>query len=304
MSLFKRFAVFTVIFSLLVAGFAGCQPRFQAGTFTDDAGRQVTLEQEPQRIVSHVPSITEVLFALGLGDRVVGVSDYCDYPAEAKLKPSVGNYWDPSIENIVALEPDLVLTNGQAESIKQLDSLGIKYMVIYPEDIEEILGSIELLGEVTGTEKEAAAVVSDMRARIEQVTGKVENAPKVKVFYTFATTDMNNPWTAGPGSFVDSLITMSGAENIAAAAVSPYVQFSIEEVVSADPSLIILDDGMGSAVMSVEKLREHPIWSNMTAVKEGMIYVVDADLVNRSGPRIVEALEAFARIIHPELFEE
>ena len=127
---------------------------------------------------------------------------------------------------------------------------------------------------------------------------------KEMVFYTFAITDLNNPWTAGPGSFIDSLIAISGGENIAARAQSPYVQFSIEEVVSVDPEVIILGVHHGYLPETpVNELRQHPVWREITAVKQARIYIIDGDLLNRSGPRIVQGLEEIARVIHPELFQ-
>ncbi len=298
-----RVGIFAILLSLLVSVVAGCQPRFQPGTYTDDMGREVTINEIPQRIVSHVPSITETLFALGLEEKVVGVSDYCDYPEEAKLKPSVGNYFNPSIENIVALDPDLVLTDGHSESIKQLDSLGITYIVINPKDIAGIFEDIELLGKVTGTERRAKEVIKDMQDRISHVLNRVKDAPRVRVFYVFDATDLNNPWTAGPGSFIDSLITMSSGDNIAAKAMGAWVQFNIEVVVAADPEIIVIDAGHGTAVIAPAKLREHPAWRETSAVKENKIYLIDGDLVNRSGPRIVQGLEEVAKTIHPKLFE-
>ena len=297
-----RFGISVILLSLLVIMFTGCQPEFVPGTYIDDMGRGVSIDKMPQRIVSHVPSITETLFALGLGDRVVGVSDYCDYPEEAKLKPSVGNYYNPSIEPIVALEPDLVLTDGHSESIKGLEALGITFFVIDPKDIDGILKDIELLGKITGVEREAKALVSEMNGSLAQVVSLAEGAPKVRVFYVFDATDLNNPWTAGPGSFVDALITMAGGENIAAQAPGAWVQFSIEQLVSSDPEIIMIDTIHGTAIVSEEELRAHPAWREITAVKQGRIYTVDGDLVNRSGPRIVEGLEEIAKIIHPELF--
>jgi len=288
--------------SLLVIMFTGCQPEFVPGTYIDDMGRGVNIDKVPQRIVSHVPSITETLFALGLGERVVGVSDYCDYPEEAKLKPSVGDYFNPSIETIVAQAPDLVLTDGHSESIKGLEALGINFFVIDPKDIDGILEDIELLGKITGVEKKAKALVSEMNGSLAQVVSRVEGAPKVRVFYVFDATDLNNPWTAGPGSFVDSLITMAGGENIAAQAQGAWVQFSIEQLVSSDPEIIMIDASHGTAVVSKEELRAHPAWQGVTAVKQGRIQIVDGDLVNRSGPRIIQGLEEIAKIIHPELF--
>jgi len=294
-----------IILSLLIAMSVGCgQPSLPA-TFIDDMGREVTIEQIPQKIVSHVPSITETLFALGLGERVVGVSDYCDYPEAAKSKPSVGNYFNPSIERIVDLNPDLVLTDGHSESIKQLDELRppITYMVIDPKDIDGIFRDLELLGKVTGTEGRADKLIRDMQEDISRVLALVEGAPPVRVLYIIDATDLTLPWTAGPGSFVDTLITMAGGENIAAQAQGAWVKFSIEQVVSSDPEIIILPAKHGTVFTSPEVLQGHPIWQKVTAVKQDRIRIIDGDLVDRSGPRIVQGLEEMARIIHPELFE-
>ncbi len=293
-----------IILSLLITMTIGCSPQTIPGTFTDDLGRTITVDKIPQRIVSHVPSITEILFALELGEKIVGVSEYGDYPEAAKTKTKVGGLVNPSIEKIVDLDPDLVLTNGSVEYLMpQLDSLGITYIVLYPNDVDGILKNIELVGKVTGADKKAKEVIRDMQDRILQITTKVKDAPRVKVFYTFATTDLNNPWTAGPGSFVDSLITMAGGENIAAKAMAPWIQFSIEEVIAADPDVIIVDAAMGSAVTPIAELKKHPVWRKIAAVKQGRTYPIDGDLVNRPGPRIVQGLEEMAKIIHPELFE-
>lgn len=299
----KQLAIFVIFLSLLVGLVAGCQPQFQPGTYTDDDGRSVSIDKVPERIVSHLPSITETLFALGLGKRIVGVSDYGDYPEEAKLKPSVGAYFSPSIESIVALEPDLVLTDGHSKNIlTQLDTLGITYIVIDPETIDGIFDNIELLGKVTGTEVNAEKLIKAMKKDMSRVLNAVKGAPRIRVFHVLDATDMNNPWTAGPGSFVDSLITMAGGENIAAEAVGAWVQFSIEEVVSSDPEIILLPGKHGTAFTSPEMLKGHLAWRETTAVKQDRIYIVDTDLTNRPGPRIIQGLEEIARIIHPERF--
>ena len=298
----KRLGIFVVLLSLSVSMVAGCQPQFQPGTYTDDMGRAVAIDQVPQRLVSHVPGITETLFALGLGEKVVGVSDYCDYPEAAGLKPSVGDYFNPSIENIVALDPDLVLTDGHSENIKGLESLGITFFVIDPQGIDGILGDIELLGKITGTEKRAEELIKDMQDSISQVIALMEDAPKVKVFYIIDATDLTLPWTVGPGSFADALITMAGGEN-AAKAQGAWVQFSLEEVISSDPEIIILPAKHGTAFTSPETLKAHPAWRGITAVRQDRIYTIDGDLVDRPGPRIVQGLKEMAKIIHPELFK-
>ncbi len=301
----KRLGICIVLLSLLITGVVGCQPQFQPGTHTDDMGRVVSINEIPQRIVSHVPSITETLFALGLGEKVVGVSDYCDYPEAAKLKPSVGNYFNPSIENIVALDPDLVLTDGHSENIKQLDELEppITFMVIDPKDIDGIFKDIELLGKITGSEGKANKLINDMDKRMSEIASLVEDAPRVRVFYIIDATDLTLPWTVGPGSFADALITMAGGENAAAKVQGAWVQFSLEEVVSSDPEIIILPAKHGTAFTSPEVLEGHPVWRGITAVKQGRIYIIDGDLADRSGPRIIQGLEEMAKIIHPELFK-
>ena len=179
----KRFGIFMALLSLIISAVTSCQPQFQPGAYIDDMGREIIIDKVPQRIVSHVPSITETLFALGLEEKVVGVSDYCDYPEEAGLKPKVGNYFDPSIERIVEQNPDLVLTDGHSQNINQLDSLGIKYMVIQPEDIDGVFKDIELLGKVTGTEKAAEKLIRDMQKAMASVSDRVKDAPGVKVLY-------------------------------------------------------------------------------------------------------------------------
>ena len=299
---FWVFSVFALLGILVNTPSSYHQPSLPA-TFVDDMGRGVTINEIPEKIVSHVPSITEMLFALGLGDKVVGVSDYCDYPEEAQSKPSVGNYFNPSVENIVALEPDLVLTDGHSESILQLDGLGITYMVLDPKDIDGVFEDLELLGKVTGTESEAAELIDSMQESIADVIAQVEGAPRPKVLYIIDATDLTLPWTAGPGSFIDYLITTAGGENIAAQAQGAWIQLSIEEIVNADPDIIILPLTHGTAFTPREALEEHPAWQGTTAVKEGNIFFIDADLVDRSGPRIVQGLEELSRIIHPELFE-
>jgi iron complex transport system substrate-binding protein len=275
----KRFLIISIIGILAITSlslglyFVFKTPPAVGITIADDLDRTVYINGIPKRIVSHVPSITEIIFALGLGERVVGVSDYCDYPEEATLKPSVGNYFDPSIEKIVELDPDLVLTDGHSEGVKQLDSLGITYMVIDPKDIDGIFKDIELLGKVTGTEKNAEKLIGEMQENMAYVLDQVKDAPKVKVFYI-----------------------------IDAQAQSAWVQFSLEAVVAADPEIIILPAKHGTAFTTPAALKEHPAWRETTAVKENRIYIIDADLVDRSGPRIVQGLNEIARIIHPELF--
>jgi len=300
----KRLGIYVVLLGLFVSMVAGCQPQFQAGTYTDDMGRAVAIDQVPERLVSFGPNITEILFALGLEEKVVGVSSYSDYPEAAESKPKIGDAFNPSLEKIVDLEPDLVLTVKQEQLNKELDDLGIKFMVLDPEDIDDILRDIELVGEITGTAREAEELVEDMRESISQVTTLVEGAPEASVFFIVDATDLALPWTAGSGSFIDALIAMAGGENIVAETPGAWVQFSLEQIVSSDPEIIVIQTMTGGIpTVSKEELEEHPVWGKLTAVKQGRICFIDGDLVSRPGPRIVQGLEEVAKIIHPELFE-
>jgi len=296
-----------LLLALMVISAAACSSTESAtGTITDDMGRQVQLKASPQRIVSHVPGITEMLFALGLDDKIVGVSEYCDYPEAAKSKPKVGGYFTPNIETIVALNPDLVLTDSYVpELMTRLEGLGIPFVVINPKDINGILRDIELLGNITGSQERATEINNDLKERVDAVRLKVllSSYYGPSVFYVFDATDTTKPWTAGPGSFVDSLITMAGGLNVAAQAQGPWIQFNMEELVASNPEIILLDSIMGTAVMSPEELKMLPGWQDLPAAKEDHIYIINGDLVNRAGPRIVQGLENIAKAIHPELFE-
>jgi len=301
---FKAVVVFVVLLSLLVGMTVGCTAGFEPGTYTDDLDRGVLIEEVPQRIVCFGPSITEVTFALGLGERVVGVDDFSDYPEEAQALPKVGNSLSPSLESLVALAPDLVFTLKHEQFNSELGAMGINYFVLSPEDIDGILADIELVGAVTDSVDEAAALVESMEAVIADVEERVEGVAPVSVFFIVDATDPTLPWTAGPGSFIDALITMAGGENVAGGAPYAWPQFSIEEIVSADPDVIIVQTMFGGIpTISIEDLQAHPIWGEMSAVSQGRVYLIDGDLVSRSGPRIVDGLEALARVIHPEVFD-
>lgn len=274
---------------------------------TDDFGRTVVLQARPQRIVTLAPSATEMVFAVGAGDRLVGRDELSDYPPEAKNVASIGNTY-PTIntEVVVALRPDLILAPGviSPEQVKALEDLGL---VVFhqrtPKDIEEIFEQIRTVGKLTGNSESAEKVVADLQARLRAIEEKVRQASaRPKVFYELDATDPSKPWTAGPGSFIDRMITRAGGQNIGAALASEWGQLSLEELIRQDPDLIIL--GTANYGETPEKVRQRPGWNRLRAVREGRIYPIDADLISRPGPRIVDGLEALARIIHPELFPQ
>jgi len=267
----------------------------------------VVLPARPQRIVTLAPSATEMIFAVGAGDRLVGRDELSDYPPEAKNVPSIGGTY-PSIntEAIVALRPDLILAPGviSPEQVKALESLGL---VVFhqrtPKDIEEIFQQIQMVGRLTGNTEQAEKTIADLRARLTAIEEKIRQArTRPKVFYELDATDPGKPWTAGPGSFIDRLIARAGGQNIGASLSSEWGQISLEELIRQDPDLMIL--GTANYGETPEKVRQRPGWNRLRAVREGRIYPINADLISRPGPRIVDGLEALARIIHPELFPQ
>ncbi len=273
-------------------------------TLTDGMGRQVRLEKQPQRIVSYLPSNTETLYAIGAGDRIVGTDDFSDFPAEAKAKPKLGGL-QVNLEQLIALQPDLVVTAGARPDFPTLlEPHQIPVVVLEYKDIPGTLANIELLGRAVGKPAEAARLVAEMRGRMEAVQARTRTARKVRAYYELDASDPSKPFTAGPGSFVHDLLVMAGAENIAAGATGQFPQISAEEVVRANPEVIIVAVGSFSPpdATSPARFAQRPGWDAIEAVKKGAIRGVPDNLVSRPGPRLVEGLEALAKAVHPELF--
>lgn len=267
----------------------------------DDLGRSVVIEGIPQRIVSLAPSNTEILFALGLGDRVVGVTDHCDYPEEAQDLPTVGGYYTTNLEAIIALDPDVVFTDGHDPVGSHLDQLGVTMVVLQPPDIAGIFDDIELVGEITGTEEEAEELVDDMHEHMVDICTIVAVSSYVpSVFYEVDATNPAAPWTAGSGTFIDTLITLAAGVNIASASgIQGWAPIIFEEIIAADPDMIVLGD---HPWVSPEDVMTREGWEGLSAVQSEAIYPIDVDIVSRPGPRIFDGLEAIAEILHPELF--
>jgi iron complex transport system substrate-binding protein len=296
---------FIVVFTILFAIFSGCTSGSTNSSLKDDLGRTISLNVVPQRIVSLAPSNTEILFALGLGSKVVATDDYSDYPAEAAKLQHVGSAFPSfSIETIVSLKPDLAVAFGYTlpDYASKLENLGIPVVVLAPRGIDGVIGDIELLGQITGTSSQAKKLTADMQKRLDTVVAKTKGAAVSRVFWEFDATDPGKPWTAGPGSFNDILIMLAGGQNIGAIGPASSWQMNSEEIIKADPQIIILDDyKFGTSVDSVSK---RPGWASITAVKTNSIYpILDPNLTARPGPRIIDGLELLAGIIHPELFK-
>ncbi len=273
-------------------------------TMSDGLGRTVMLNGPAQRIVSLAPSNTEILFALGAGIQVAGRDEASDYPDEALSLPTVGGWSGFSTESIVALQPDLVLAGGinTPELVASLESLGLRvYFLPNPATIEEMYANLETVGLLTGHEAETAALVKALKVRVAAVDEKLATVTeRPSVYYELDATDPTKPYTAGPGSFVDLLIQRAGGANVGAQLQGQWVQISLEELLVLDPDMILLGDALYGE--TPEKVAARPGWEVLSAVQDGRLYPFDDTLVSRPGPRLVDALEAMARFLHPGLF--
>ncbi len=278
-----------------------------ARTVADDLGREVSVAFPPERIVSLSPSNTEILFALGLKDRVVGATKYCNYPPsvlelkDGKKIEVVGGYVDPDIERILSLHPDLVLASRTRSSgaVSLLDKEGIATFVVDPNNLSSIIHSIEKVGKITGKEADASDLCNMMKSRIKAVSDKTSSLPKTRVLYIVWHDPVK---TAGYGTFEDELIEKAGGVNIFHD-LSGYVQVDPEAIAVRNPEVIIACSGMGSgADMPLQWAKTERGLNQTDARKNDRIYQAEGDLITRTGPRIVDGLEMLAKFIHSEAF--
>jgi iron complex transport system substrate-binding protein len=268
---------------------------------TDDAGRHVSLPQRVNRVISLAPNLTEIVFAVGAGDRLVGRTSYCDYPAEAKAVAEIGDTLHPSLERVISLKPQLVLisTASQLEVFtQQLQNQNIAVFVTDPHDLDGVFRSIEQVGLILGHEEQAKLLVRKLRDRANAVEQAVKQKPPVRVFYQLSAEPL---YTAGHDAFVTDLIRRAGAVSVTAGVPGAWPKYSNESALAAKPEAIILPTGgsMGTGNLTVtEALRQSP------AVLEGRVYKINDDHLVRPGPRAVEGLEEMARALHPDAFKK
>jgi len=274
-------------------------------TLTDGLGRTVTLNHPAQRIVSMAPSNTEILFAIGASSQVVGRDDFSDYPSAVQSLPKVGGTDKYNNEQIVALQPDLVLAAeiNTTDQVKALESLGLTvYYLKNPTTLEEMYGNLETVAKLTGHEADAVTLIASLKARVAAVDNKIMTVTsRPSVFYEIDATDPAKPYTAGSATFIDLLIQRAGGTNIAGTSKDQYPQLSLEQVVALNPSFILLGDSLYGVTPDVVKAR--PGWGSLSAVKNGNVIPVDDNLFSRPDPRLVDGLELLAKILHPELFQ-
>ncbi len=283
----------------------GAWPR----TFTDALEHEVTLTAPPQRIISIAPGITETIFAIGEQERLVGVSDFCDYPPEAAEKEKVGNISTPSVEKMLSLQPDLVLVvrGVGMDAIDSLRHAGINVIAHDPRNLAQVIEMVRQIGRALGADEAASRLADEMTSRRDEVErqarARVEQAGRPRVLLVISTEPV---FVAGPGSFAHDLIELAGGQNVVGEGGEkvnrPWPQYSLEKVIELDPDLIIT--AMGGHTQAegdlLKQMKRKPGWRDLSAVKQGRVYNLDPDILLRVGPRLLDGLEAMADIFHAQ----
>lgn len=292
-----------LILMVCVMLLAGCGSK--AGTdvgedskiFKDVLGREVEIKETPERIISLTPAVTEILFELGLDERIIGVTEYCNYPEAALKKPKMGGFANPNIELVVDAEPHIVFVAAgvQMELIERLEQLGITVFCLDAESVDQVIKNIQMTGEIMGVPEAAQKLTSEMQAKVDAVVLKVKDQERPVVFFEVWDEPL---MSAGPGTFINSLIELAGGQNLAGDTDTRYPQLSMELLFERDPDVYIANN-----FHKQSDIMARPGYENLTAVKTGRVHTIDDDLVTLPGPRVVLGLEEMARIIHPELFQ-
>lgn len=319
MKIWARKIIFLLLVVVVAAAFAGCRsaansnnansPVSAATTrvVTDDLGRQVTVPIKITRIISLAPSVTENIFAVGAGDRLVGVTTFCNYPEQAKEIAKIGDTMTPNMESIVALKPDVVFvsTASQIEAfMKTLEANGIAVYVTNPESLEGVIHNLEEFATIFGTEQKARPFIYDLQDRSIRLSEFTLNRDETSVQYekrvqpvpVFVQISKEPLFTIGKASFVTEVIVRAGGKSLTANVESAYPKLSKETASALNPEAIILS-------ASDDNKEPNDAFKNSPAVKNGRIYKVNADLLSRPGPRLVDALEQIAKVLHPEKFK-
>jgi len=269
----------------------------------DEIGRKVEVPHSAKRIVSLAPSITEILFALGLNEEIAAVTDFCDYPEAVLNKPRIGGFVNPSIEKIVSLKPDLIIgarDGNRLETIHALKDLGFSVHLINPKSFNGALKAIHHIGEMVGREEGSRKILANMILKKEDIVKRIKSFPKPKVFFQIGYVPII---TVGKGTLADDLISLAGGNSISRDESVSYPLYSVETIISKGPEIIIVSS-MGSKKNHLDLVKKWQNWTSIPAVKRNAVYLVDSNLVDRPTPRIVEGLEALAKMIHPEALGE
>lgn len=298
----------TVVAFQMIAFAAAAGATTYPVTLPDALGGSVTIARRPMRIVSLAPNVTEMLFAIGAGDRVVGVTRFCNYPPEAMRLPKVGGYTDISVEAVVALSPDLVVVSrgNPRATLTALSHRGLMLLVaINNESVEEIEAALARIAKATDNEQQAAQVCQNMEgilASVREAVGGVER--RRRVYFGSLTAPY---FAAGTSSFIGRCIELAGGENLASGVRGAWPILSLERIVARDPEVLI--EGFHATAGSgdhraelLERLRASSVWSRVAAVREERVYTMNDDTIHRPGPRLAGAVAEMARLLYPERF--
>jgi iron complex transport system substrate-binding protein len=283
----------TRFFILLLTVFMFLSSSVIADLFIDDIGRTVSVSNRPQRIISLAPNITEILFYLDLGNKVIAVTDFCNYPEGAKKKPSVGLLLSPDIEKIVSLKPDLIFATAEGnreDIVSNLQRFNMNVYVLNPHSMEDVLREIQRIGNITGQDGIARDKVKNLTNRIDAVKKKVAGSRRVRVLYLVS----NEPMiSVGPGSFIHDIIEIAGGKNIFSQSPIRYPHVNMEEILSKDPEVIIAPPDVAESIRSWEKR-----WGDISAIRNKRVYSIETDIISRPGPRIVDGMEEIFKFIY------
>lgn len=284
---------------------------FSAGfplTVTDDVGVEMAFDKAPQRIISLAPSLTELLFALGLGDRIIGVTEWCKYPPEALKKPKVGGYINSSQEKIVSLAPDVIFcTRGTPQSFMQsLRGSGLKVFAVDQTNLHQVVSRMIAVGQLCGVRPQAQELAGQITGLQDTLRNKALALPEAKKPRVLFLVEISTRFVAGPGSYQDDILKDCGTVNIAQTG-KPFAVLSEEVLVSSDPQFLIIPSDQLDKLTKEQmlaKLRKQPMWANLTAVRDGNLIVLPTDEISIPGPRLVQGIRQLARQLHPELFSD
>lgn len=274
-------------------------------TISDDRGRQVTIDAQPKRLVSLVPGITETLFAMGLGDRLVGVTTYCDYPTEAGAKPKIGGFSNPSLEKIVEAKPDLVLaTDMHSQLVEQLEAMNFKVLIFKPHNIDGLMKTINSIGIACGDIEKAQALNARLTQRLDAVKSKLADIPPEKRPLVFYEVWHEPLMTTGSNTLIKEIINLAGGQCLTATGSSDYPTIGEEWIIEKNPDIMVHSYGVGmNNTPNREAILNRQGWQGVNFVKNQCIIGVDSNLITRPGPRIVDAVEELAKGFYPDRFK-
>ncbi len=282
---------------LLIVAFRGIS---FADQITDETGRRINISSNPQRVVSLAPGITEILYALGLADKIAGVTSYCNWPPAARQKQQVGGFINPSIEQIVSLKPDLIIATADGnrqDTVQQLERIGLPVYVTNPSDTNGILKSISHIGEITDRKNAAATLVRQLQKRLSNIEVQIRHKSKPRVFFQIGLEPLI---TVGSKTLINEVIERAGGVNIASSDTARYPRYSPEGIMAGSPDIILFAPMVNDKeFVAVKKFWQQ--FAGVPAVKNNKIYPINTDLVSRASPRIVDAIETMALIFHPEI---